>query len=119
MTEHIEEFSHFTDAVACREYSLPGDEETSEPKGLDPRDHQNWARIEVTTCCFKLVTDLNNNKKETSDMQFEEFALGLNANDSASRSKTIAKSQRRELVGSSTRTIHTKERTWTDVEPEK
>ena len=26
-------FSQFTDAVACREYTLPRDEETSEPKG--------------------------------------------------------------------------------------
>ena len=47
-------------AVACREYTLPRDEEASEPKGwiqgntqigpvlevaMDPREHQNWARI--------------------------------------------------------------------------
>ena len=33
MTKDTEEFSQFTDAVACREYTLPRDEETSEPKG--------------------------------------------------------------------------------------
>ena len=32
MTQDIEEFSQFTDSVACREYTLPRDEDTSEPK---------------------------------------------------------------------------------------
>ena len=38
MTKDTAEFSQFTDAVACREYTLPRDEETSEPKGLDQRE---------------------------------------------------------------------------------
>ena len=33
MTKDTAEFSQFTDAVACREYTLPRDEETSDPKG--------------------------------------------------------------------------------------
>ena len=33
MMKDTAEFSQFTDAVACREYTLPRDEETSEPKG--------------------------------------------------------------------------------------
>ena len=33
MTKDTAEFSQFTNAVACREYTLPRDEETSEPKG--------------------------------------------------------------------------------------
>ena len=33
MTKDTEEFSQFTDSVACREYILPRDEDTSEPKG--------------------------------------------------------------------------------------
>ena len=33
MTKDTAEFSHFTDAVACREYTLPRDEKSSEPKG--------------------------------------------------------------------------------------
>ena len=33
MTKDTEEFSQFTDSVACREYTLPRDEDTSEPKG--------------------------------------------------------------------------------------
>ena len=33
MTKDTAEFSQFTDAVACHEYTLPRDEETSEPKG--------------------------------------------------------------------------------------
>ena len=33
MTTDTAEFSQFTDAVACREYTLLRDEDTSEPKG--------------------------------------------------------------------------------------
>ena len=33
MTKDTDEFSQFTESVACREYTLPRDEETSEPKG--------------------------------------------------------------------------------------
>ena len=33
MTKDTAEFSQFTDAVACRKYTLPRDEETSQPKG--------------------------------------------------------------------------------------
>ena len=80
--------------------------------------------LEVTTCCLqgkcgveiriesvnndnshslgrishglnKLVTNLNHNEQETSEMQFEEYALKLNACDFASRSKANAKPQRR------------------------
>ena len=50
-------------------------------------------------------------------MQVEEYALGLNASDFASRSKAEAKPQRRESTSSPTRTIFIGERIWTDVEP--
>ena len=33
ITKDTEEFSQFTDSVACREYTLPRDESSSEPKG--------------------------------------------------------------------------------------
>ena len=65
----------------------------------------------------KFVTNLNNNEQETSEMQFEEYALKLDARDFACRSKAKAKPQRREPAGPSTRTIPVGERTWTDVEP--
>ena len=50
-------------------------------------------------------------------MQFEEYALRLDASDFACRSKAKAKPQRREPASSSTRTIPIGERIWTDVEP--
>ena len=37
MTKDTEEFSQFTESVACRKYTLP--------ERLDQREHQNWARI--------------------------------------------------------------------------
>ena len=50
-------------------------------------------------------------------MQFEEYALKLNASDFACRSKAKAKPQKREPASSSTRTIPIGERIRTDVEP--
>ena len=105
--------------MACREYTLPRDEDTSEPKGWI-RGNTNFPVLEVTTSCLqgkygseiriksvkkdnshssvrvshgmkKLVTNLNNNEQETSEMQFKEYALKWNAGDFASRSKAKAK----------------------------
>ena len=69
----------------------------------------------------KLVTNLNNkeqddNEQETSEIQFEEYALKLNAGDFASRSKATAKPQKRDSASLSTRTVPIGERIWTDVE---
>ena len=74
----------------------------------------SWVRI--SHGLNNLVTNLNNNEQETSEVQFEEYALRLNAGDFASRSKAKAKPQRRDFASSSTRTIPIGERTWTDVE---
>ena len=70
----------------------------------------------------KLVTDFidkeyDDNEQEPSEMQFEDYALRLNASDFACRSKAKAKTQRRTSASSSTRTFPIRERIWTDVEP--
>ena len=75
----------------------------------------SWVRI--SHGLNKWVTNLNNNEQETSEVQFEYFALRLNASDFARRSKAKAKPQRRESASSSIRTIPIGKRTWTDVEP--
>ena len=49
MTKDTEEFSQFTDAVACREYTLPRDEDTSEPKGWIRGNTKIAPVLEVTT----------------------------------------------------------------------
>ena len=142
MMKDTEEFSQFTDSVACREYTLPRDEDTSEPKGWIRGNTQIGPVLKVTTCCLqgkygveirimsvnkdnshswvrishgliKLVTDLSNNEQETSEMQFEEYALKLNASDVASRSKAKAKPLKRDSASSSTRIFPIGERTWT------
>ena len=124
MTRDTAEFSQFTDAVARREYTLPRDEEASEPKGWIRGNTKIGPVLEVATCCLhgkygveirimsmnkdnshSWVTKLNNNEQETSEVQFEEYALKLDASDFACRSKAKAKPQRREPAGSSTRTI--------------
>ena len=148
MTKDTDEFSPFTDSVACREYTLPRDEDSSEPKGWIRGNTKIGPVLEVTTCCLqgkhgveirimsvneddshpwviishglnKLVTNLNNNEQETSEMQFEDYALKLNARACASRSQAKAKPRRRTFASSSTKTFPFGERTWTDVEPGK
>ena len=82
---------------------------------MNKDNSHSWVRI--SHGLNKLVTNLNNNEQETSEMQFEDYALNLNAGDFASRSTAKAKPQKRDSAGSSTRTIPIGERTWTDVEP--
>ena len=77
--------------------------ETEQKAGEEPEDHKH--------------TNLNTNEQETSEVQFEEYALRLNAGHFASRSKAKAKPQKRDFSSSSTRTIPIGERIWTDVEP--
>ena len=140
MTMDTEEFSQFTESVACREYTLPRDEKSSDPKGwirgntkigpvlevttsyqqgkfgveigiefINNDNSQSWVRI--SHGLNKLVTDLSNNKEnddneqETSEMQFEDFALKTNVLASASRSKAEARPRRRTLAYSSTKTV--------------
>ena len=145
MTKDTAEFSQFH-AAARREYTLPRDEEALQPKGWIRGNIRIGPVLEVTICCLhgkyrveirimsinkdnahswvrishgsnKLVTNLNNNEQETSEVQLEEFSLKLNASDFACRSKAKAKPQRLDSASSSTRTFFIGERTWTDVEP--
>ena len=53
MTKDTEEFSQFTDAVACREYNLPREESLTEPKGWILGNTQIGPVLEVTTCCLQ------------------------------------------------------------------
>ena len=53
MTKDTEEFSQFTDSVACREYTLPRDEKSPEPKGCIRRNTTIGPVLEVATCCLQ------------------------------------------------------------------
>ena len=102
MTKDTAEFSQFTDSVACREYTLPRDEETSEPKGWIRGNTKIGPVLEVTTCCLqgkygmeiriesmnkdnthswvkishglnKLVTNLNNKDQDDNEQETSEM----------------------------------------------
>ena len=89
---------------------------------MNKDNSHSWVRI--SHGLNKLVTDLGNNKEnddneqETSEMQFEDFALKTNVLAFANRSKAKAKPRRRTPACSSTRIVPIGERTWTDIEPE-
>ena len=49
MTKDTEKFSQFTESVACREYTLSRDENSSEPKGWIRGNTKIGPVLEVTT----------------------------------------------------------------------
>ena len=106
MTKDTAEVSQFTDSVACREYTLPRDEESYDQKSWIRGNTKIGFVLEVSTCCLRgkhgvgirimsmnkgksrswviishglkeLVTILNNSEQETSEFQFEEYALKI------------------------------------------
>ena len=133
-------------AVACREYTLPREEEASQPKGWIQGNTKIGPVLEVATSYLhgkygveiriwslnsdnahswvrishgsnRFVMNLNNNETEIPEVQLEEYAFKLDAKDFACRSKAKAKPQRREPAGSSPVVVSIGKRTWTDIEP--
>ena len=103
MTKDTEEFSQFTESVACREYILPRDDKSSDAKGWFRGNTKIGPVLEVTTSYLhgkygvkigiesinkdnshswvrislglnKLVTDLSNNKENDNNEQ-ETFEM--------------------------------------------
>ena len=132
--------------MACREYTLPRNDGTSQPKGWIQKSTKIGPVLEVTTSCLygkhgveiriwslsednthswvrishgsnKFVIDSNNNDTEIPEDLLEEQALQLKEKDFACRSKATAKPQRREAVDYSPSIIPMNERKWIDIEP--
>ena len=49
MTKHTDEFSQFTEPVTCREYTLPRDDKSTDPKGWIRGNTKIGPVLEVTT----------------------------------------------------------------------
>ena len=64
----------------------------------------------------KFVMNMNNNETEVHEDQLEEYALKKSVKDFACRSKTKAKSERRERTDSSPRIVSIERRNWIDIE---
>ena len=133
-------------AKACREYTLPRNDGSSQPKGWIQGNTKIGPVLEVTISCLygkhgveiriwslsedntqswvrishgsnKFVIDSNNNDTEIPEDLPEEQALQLKVKDFACRSKAKAKPQRREPVDHSPSIIPMNERKWIDIEP--
>ena len=134
-------------AKACREYTLPRSDGSSQPKGWIQGNTKIGPVLEVTTSYLygkhgieiriwslsedntqslvrifhgsnKFVIDSNNNNNtEIPEDLPEEQALQLKVKDFAGRSKAKAKPQRREPVDNSPSIIPMNERKWIDIEP--
>ena len=131
-------------AKACREYTLPREDETSQPKGCFQGNNKIGPVLEVTTSYLhgkhrveirimslsrdnidswvrishgsnKFVMDLNNNDTEIPEDQLEGQALQLDVKDLVNRSKAKAKPQRKELAGSSPRITPMESRNWIEL----
>ena len=147
MTKDTGDLAQFS-TVACREYTLPREEEASQPKRWIQGNTNIGPVLEVATSCLhgkngvevrimflnrdnthswvrishrsnKFVMNLNNNETEIPEDQLEEYALKLSAKDFACRSKAKAKPQRREPAGSSPRIVPIERRNWIGIEPGK
>ena len=147
MTKDTGDLTQFN-TVACREYTLPREEATSQPKGWIQGHTKIGPVLEVTTSYLhgkhgveirimslsrdntlswvrishgsnKFVMNLYNNDSENPEDQLEDFALQLSAKDFACRSKAKAKPQRRIPAGSSPRIVPIERRNWIDIEPGK
>ena len=76
MTQDTEEFSQFTEPVTCREYTLPRDEKSSDPKGWIRGNTNIGPVLEVTTSYLqdKYGVEINiesvNNDKSHSWVRF-------------------------------------------------
>ena len=126
---------------ACREYTLPRSDGSSQPKGLIQGNTKIGPVLEVTTSCLygkhgveiriwslsedntqswvrishgsnTFVINSNNNDTESLEDLSEEQVSQLTA-----RSKAKAKPQRREPVDYSPSIIPMNERKWIDIEP--
>ena len=145
MTKDTGDFRQFR-AVACREYTLPRHDESSQPRGWIQGNTRIGHVLEVTTSCLygkhgieiriwslskdnsqswvrishgsnKFVIDSNHNNTEVPADLPEEQASQLNVKDFAARSKAQAKPQRREPVDLPS-FFPINERKWIDIEPE-
>ena len=110
-----EEFSQFTDSVACREYTLPRDEKSSDPKGWIRGNTKIGPALEVRTSYLqgkygveiriesvnednshswvrishglnKLVANLNNKENDNNEQETSEMQF----NNFASKSNVLA-----------------------------
>ena len=132
-------------ARACREYTLPRNDESSQPKGWIQGNTRIGPVLEITTSYLygkhgieikiwslskdncqsrvrishgsnKFVIDSNYNNTEVLADLLEEQASQLIVKDFAARSKAKAKPQRREPVDLPS-IIPMNERKWIDIEP--
>ena len=130
MTKDTEEFSQFTDSVACREYTLPGDGISSEPKDWIRGDTEFGPVLEVTTSYLqgkygveirieslnkdhshswvrishglnKLVTDLSNKKHDDNEQETSEMQF----EDGALKTDVLAFASRSKAKAKSQRRI--------------
>ena len=145
MTKDTEEFSQFTESVACREYTLPRDEKSSDPKGWIRENTKIGPVLEVTTLLptgkygveiriefvnkdkshswvrishglNKLVTDLIDKEYEDNEQETSETKTEL----FALNTEVFAFASRSKAKAKPRRLTSacSSTRTWTDIEPE-
>ena len=145
VTKDVGDFRQFQ-SVACREHTLPRDDQASQPKGWIHGNMRIGLVLEVTTsfqhskCGIEIriksvnqddslswvrisygtvkyvIDSIEDNTENPADPQ-EEESLQTSSSVVAARSKAKAKPQPREFAG--TATIPLRERRWIDIEPSK
>ena len=110
MTKHTEEFSQFTKSVACREYTLPRDEKSTDPRGCIRGNTKIGPVLEVPTSYLQgkhgveIRSESVNNDNSHS---WVRISHGLNKLVTDLIDKKYDDNIRRPIL----------ERTWIDIEP--
>ena len=144
MTKHTNELLQIAEPVECREYTVPRDDKSIDPRGWIQGNTKIGPVLEVTTSYLqgehgveiriesvnkdnshswvrishglnKLVTDLIDREYDDNEQQTSTTKTEVFA--FASRSKAKAKPRRPSTICSSSRTFPILERTWIDIEP--
>ena len=128
MTKHTDEFSQFAEPVACREYTLPRDEKSTDPKGWIRGNTRIGPVLEVTTSYLQgkygveigieFINKDNSHSWVRTSHGLKKLVTNLSNNKENDNNEAKAKPQRRTPANSSTRTLSIEEGKWTDVDPE-
>ena len=143
-SKHTEEFSQFSESVACREYTLARDENSTDPKGWIRGNTKIGPVLEVTTSFLqgkkgveiriesvnidnshswvRISHGLNKLVTESIDKEYDGNKQGTTTTKTevfafASRYKAKAQPRRPSATCSSSKTFHILERKWIDIEP--
>ena len=121
MTKHTDEFLQFAEPVTCREYTLPRDDKSTDPKGWSQGNTNIGPVLEVTTRYLqgKHGVEIRKSVNKDNSHSWVRFSHGLNklVTDLIDKEYDDDEQETSTTTCSPSRTIPILERIWIDIEP--